>query len=400
MKKELLEALKKNAYTTSNIPQTTINEETNSSDLNTNFDYLINNLIEMTVPKTISSSVCSVQPLLHGPGGKAYGVKRSVDPITSEIKISVDSSNVIANFSKRFKSDFTGEVMDEYNNVFNKIERDIFIQAASAESSSYVDSIILPVLRNLATPMAPSVLDGNPETAYYQMLHNIHLALVDINRTTKRGLRGYAILSPTLAGLFCQFNDIYNDSNNVDTSRSARDIYFLGGTDQVDYYIDPMAPQDDVVVGYRSEIEGETAVIYCPYTFTVYKTDGVEDGNGLYYSLTRFGYIRNPLDNGSSNHDSDFLRIFALDASAVGDTSGAGAGTTLNSGVNNYQRDDSVAGAGDTTITSTGTGLVPRLFIDGVYIDNSEYSWTSPNVTLNSALVGGEKISLETFDIV
>jgi hypothetical protein len=392
---KVLDILKSNALDSSN----KLNEETDGTSIDGAFDYLVQELIEMTIPKTIASSVCSVQPLIKGPDGKAYGVKRTLDPITNEIKIKIASSKVHADYSERFKSDFTTEAIED-SAIHGTPVKDIFIQSSSAESSSYVDSVIIPVLRNLAKPMAPAVLDGNPETAYYQMLHNIHLALVDINRTTKRGLTGYAILSPTLAGLFAQFNEIYNDSNDVDTSKPRRDIYFLGSTDQVTYYMDPMAPSDDVIVGYNSEIEGETALVFCPYKFTIYKAIAPEDTNTWYHSLVRFGYLRNPLDNGTSNHDSDFLRIFALDASAVGDVSGAGAGNTLSTAINNYQRDDSVATAGQTTINSTGTGTVSRLFVDGVYIPDKKYTFVSPTLTLSTPLVGGEAISLETYDIV
>lgn len=397
MKKELLEILKENAVLTSG--ETPLQESTDSSSVQAAFDHIITSLIQMTIPKTLASSVCSVQPLVGGPDGKAYGLKRTLDPITNEIKIQIEGANVHADFQKRFKSDFTSEFIQD-SSLHGKMISNIFLQATSAEASGYVDSIIVPVLRNLAKPMAPQVLDGNPETAYYQMLHSIHLALVDINRVTKRGLKGYAILSPTLAGLFAQFNDIYNVNDKVDLEGDNRDIYLLGETDQVSYYMDPMAPQDDIVVGYYSEIEGETALIYCPYLFTIYKTINAEDTDEWYHNLVRFGYSRNPLDDGTSNHDSDFLRIFALDASAVGDVSGGGSGNTLSSGLSNYQRDDSVAAVGQTVITSTGSGTVARLFIDGVYIHDKNYSWVAPNLTLGTALAGTENISLETYDIV
>lgn len=392
MKKEIIDALKTNSINL-------LNEATDSSSVQSGLDSLIGNVIETAIPKSIASNVCSVQPLFNGPNGKVFGVKRTLDTVTNEIKLKVASKTVNSNYSKRFKSSFTTEFIQDLASTTGFIEADLFKQTTAAESSTYVDSVIVPVLRNLAIPMQPVVLDGSPETAYFQLLYNVHLALVSINNSTKRGISGYAILSPSLAAIFAQFNDIYNDGEQPDRVYN-RNIYFLGKTHQVEYYIDPMAPKDDVVVGYKSEIEGETALIYCPYSFMLYKTVDAENSDTFYHNVTRFGYSRNPLDSGVANHDCDFLRIFNCDISNVGDMTNSGGGTGIASPLSNYKRDDSVATAGQTVITSTGSGVIPRLFVNGEYIEDRFYTWSAPNVTLIKPLNANDSISLETYDIV
>lgn len=385
--------LLENSIRESNISNNLLNEDTNTSDINSAFESMLSSLIETTIPKTIASSVCSVQPLVNGPDGFAYGVKRTVDPVTSEIKIKVKRQKAHANIVKRFTADFTSEFISDFGSFFDKIEADLFVQVASAESAQYVDSIIVPVLRNLATPMSPIVLNSEVQIGYDQMLHSVYEALVDINRNVKRGLSGFAILSPTLAGLFAQYGGNSNISNVIDSAKNnEHNIYYLGHSGTVDFYMDTLAPNDEIVVGYKSDIEGESALIYNPYIHTIYRTTSAEDSNEHYYSITRFGYTRNPLDNGNSNHDSDFLRVFSVDASNVG--------TKLNSALNNYQRDDFVATAGQTNFTVTGTGAVSRVFVNGVYVRDRDYIYNNPNVTLVNALNANDAVSIETFDYV
>lgn len=390
MKKEIIDALKVNS----------LNEATDSASVISGVDSIIGDIIETAIPKSIASSVCSVQPLLNGPDGNVFGVKRIVDPITNEIKLKIASKKIKSNYSKRFKSSFTTEFIDDLNSTTSFVEKDMFKQTTAAESSNYVDSVIIPTLRNLAIPMAPVVLDGSPETAYFQMMYNIHLALVSINNETKRGISGYAILSPSLAGLFTQFNNVYNAPREEEYGDKNRNIFFLGKTKQVDYYIDPMAPKDDIIVGYKSDLEGETALIYSPYIFSLYKTVDSSNSDTYYHSIIRFGYARNPLDSGVGNHDCDFLRIFNCDISNIGDMTNSGAGQSISTALSNYQRDDSVAAAGQTVISSTGTGVIPRLFVNGEYIEDRFYVWSSPDVTLVNPLKLNDSVSLETFDIV
>ena len=399
-----------------------ISEETESSDLNSFYNQLISGVIEQSIPNTIASAVCSVQPLLH-PGGAVLGVRRSLDTSTNEIKINVKKQAVNNLYESKYKSIITIEAGQDLKSIINSNEFNVFLDAASAESADKIDSVIVPVLRNLAKPIGSGsiLLDSSITEAGLQILYIINLGLAEINSEIKRGMVGFAIVSPTLAAVLStrilSNNDSYgtnkfianiskrdSETSTYDQvpeigSLSKKNPYYIGTAGNVEFYVDPMAPTDSAVIGYKGTVEGESAVIYAPYQYAIQQFPDADTGNTILFSSARFGYMRNPLDTGTGNNDSDFLRRMEFDCSQVGGGFGGTGGTTVPHAVYNYARDEFTATAGQTDFDVSGSGLLARVFVEGVMLQADQYTFSNPTVHLNEGLSDGTQVAVESFSV-
>jgi hypothetical protein len=132
---------------------------------------------------------------------------------------------------------------------------------------------------------------------YANLLAMINLASQDIYRTTMRGPGNWLLTSPLVASLLESAAKLEGGIDRADgpTNMTANSIEYKGKfMGRYDLYVDPMFPQDEIIVGYKGANAMDAGYIYAPYIPlqqlpTITDPDTFQPRKGI---LTRYGKVR------------------------------------------------------------------------------------------------------------
>ena len=132
---------------------------------------------------------------------------------------------------------------------------------------------------------------------YANLLAMINLAAQDIYRTTMRGPGNWLLTSPLIASLLESAAKLEGGIAREDgpTNMGANSIEYKGKfMGRYDLYVDPMFPQDEIIVGYKGSNAMDAGYIYAPYIPlqqlpTITDPDTFQPRKGI---LTRYGKVR------------------------------------------------------------------------------------------------------------
>lgn len=132
---------------------------------------------------------------------------------------------------------------------------------------------------------------------YSNLLAIINLASQDIYRTTMRGPGNWLLTSPLMASLMESAAKLEGGIQPADgpTNIGANSIEYKGKfMGRYDLYVDPMYPQDEILVGYKGANAMDAGFVYAPYIPlqqlpTVVDPETFQPRKGL---LTRYGKVQ------------------------------------------------------------------------------------------------------------
>ena len=131
---------------------------------------------------------------------------------------------------------------------------------------------------------------------YANLLACINLASQDIYRTTMRGPGTWILTSPLVASLLESAAKLEGGVASADkpTNVGNAQIQYKGKfAGKYDLYVDPMYPQDEIMVGYKGANSMDAGMVYCPYIPlqqlpTVTDPDTFQPRKGI---MTRYGKV-------------------------------------------------------------------------------------------------------------
>jgi len=132
---------------------------------------------------------------------------------------------------------------------------------------------------------------------YSNLLAVINLASQDIYRTTMRGPGNWLLTSPLMASLMesaakLEGGILPNDGpTNMGKNTIEHKGKFMG---RYDLYVDPMFPQDEILIGYKGANAMDAGYIYAPYIPlqqlpTIVDPESFQPRKGI---LTRYGKVQ------------------------------------------------------------------------------------------------------------
>lgn len=132
---------------------------------------------------------------------------------------------------------------------------------------------------------------------YANLLALINLASQDIYRTTMRGPGNWLLTSPLMASLLESAAKLEGGIQAGDgpTNMGANSIEFRGKfMGRYDLFVDPMFPQDEIIVGYKGSNAMDAGMIYAPYIPlqqlpTITDPESFQPRKGI---LTRYGKVQ------------------------------------------------------------------------------------------------------------
>ena len=127
---------------------------------------------------------------------------------------------------------------------------------------------------------------------YANLVAAVNFAAQDIYKTTFRGAGNYIITSPLVAAMLQSAAKLEGGIEASEAGTLGASIQYKGKwLGQFDVYVDPMWPEDEIMIGYKGTNAMETGYIYSPYIPiqmlpTVVDPDSFQPRKGL---ITRYG---------------------------------------------------------------------------------------------------------------
>jgi hypothetical protein len=145
---------------------------------------------------------------------------------------------------------------------------------------------------NTAAAFAPQTLGH----VYSNVLALINFASTDIYRTTLRGPGNVLITSPVIASMLESAAKLEGGLPAADgpTNMAGNQIQYVGKfAGKYDLVVDPMFPEDEIIVGYKGSNAMDAGFFYCPYIpvqplDTVVDPETFQPRKGI---LTRYGKV-------------------------------------------------------------------------------------------------------------
>ena len=127
---------------------------------------------------------------------------------------------------------------------------------------------------------------------YSNLLAAVNFAAQDIYKTTFRGAGNYIITSPIIAAMLQSAAKLEGGIDAAEAGQLGANIQYKGKwAGMYDVYVDPMWPEDEILIGYKGTNAMETGYVYSPYIPvqmlpTVVDPNSFQPRKGL---ITRYG---------------------------------------------------------------------------------------------------------------
>lgn len=155
--------------------------------------------------------------------------------------------------------------------------------------------------------------DGRWSAERFKGLHyQIEKEANRINIETRRGKGNFLIASADVVSALAMAKVM--DMNRLETSVNTNwnGNLYVGNIGQMKVYIDPYAPSDFFVVGYKGESAWDAGFFFCPYTqYVMHRATDPKSLQPIMAFKTRAGYVSNPFFNGGPRTNA-YYRISAV----------------------------------------------------------------------------------------
>lgn len=288
-----------------------------------------NGIYAVKVGNTIDS-----QPILYTTTNKNT-IKRVFKDYSQVVELNTNvreinfepSTKVIETVSRKIRSKFSQEKLQDLKALYNEKAYDIVAEAVANEIRQEIDREIIEFLKNSATPMASDInlplsvgMQSGLSDITYDVVGSIFLAAEEIVKATKRN-RTMFILADSATCAFLLLNPFHTQVKSEESNP-----YKVGKIGAYDLFCDPYSTEHYVLVGYNfvSSDKHDAGLYFTPYSTTIHETTATDNSSVIPFSqnfmvMNRYGYTIHPQDSGSPNGgNSDFFRIFAVNFSYNG----------------------------------------------------------------------------------
>ena len=189
-----------------------------------------------------------------------------------------------------YEYDFTSTLADDQKNVGD--------QSAGTGIKKRHSNIYVMDLKSFVQGTAPvaNLAPRHLGEAFSNVLALINFASTDIYRTTLRGPGNVLITSPVIASMLESAAKLEGGLATADgpTNMGGDQIQYVGKfAGKYDLVVDPMFPEDEIIVGYKGSSPMDAGYFYCPYIplqplDTVVDPETFQPRKGI---LTRYGKV-------------------------------------------------------------------------------------------------------------
>jgi len=285
-----------------------ISEASTSGDIATIQDF-ISHLIDEKYNDSLAYLISEVQPL-DGSWGSAFASMRNNGTNNFEI-VKRDI------YTKTFKIDtgYTQEVWQDMIRLFNKrakTQAGNILSGISAQVEN--EDVIKFISANALTKTTLQVNINNTAWITSQISMRVAESVVEMNRVSFKSLDSFCILSPKWASAFLGTAGFVKSDKDSDSKDST---LFVGRYGRTDFYLNPFDlehsdfsndynndygndqnPQpsgDYCYIGLKSDITGNSSLIFAPYMYESQIVNDPDTGNDKLFIYNRYGLVTSPL---------------------------------------------------------------------------------------------------------
>jgi len=211
----------------------------------------------------------------------AYDIKADTYPVGGFNRAMLDQGN-----ANDFLDDGTGFTPAQYLYDFTNNKW------GSGSTSGTLKNVFVIDFSSSALPFAPQHVGH----VYANLLAILNLASQDIYTSTHRGPGNWILTSPLMASLLESAAKLEGGLPAKDgpTTQTANKILYKGKfAGKYDLYVDPLFPQDEIMMGYKGSGPMDAGYVYAPYIPlqqlpTIYDPETFQPRKGI---LTRYGKL-------------------------------------------------------------------------------------------------------------
>jgi hypothetical protein len=180
-----------------------------------------------------------------------------------------------------FSPDMLGASSFEYDfgNAYNK-----------NEAETVYDNVFMLDFSSSALDFAPQHVGH----VYANLMALCQRVATDIYKSTLRGPGNFMVCSPTVAAMLHAAAKLEGGVATIDgpTNTKGAKVEYKGKlAGQFDLYVDPMYPEDEIMIGYKGANAMDSGYVYCPYiplqqTPTIVDPESFQPRKGI---ITRYG---------------------------------------------------------------------------------------------------------------
>ena len=158
------------------------------------------------------------------------------------------------------------------------------------EAASQYENVFLLDFSSSALDFAPQHVGH----VYANLMALCQRVATDIYKTTLRGPGNFMVTSPTVAAMLHAAAKLEGGVMQVDgpTNMTGAKVEYRGKlAGQFDLYVDPLYPEDEILIGYKGANAMDSGYVYCPYiplqqTPTITDPETFQPRKGI---ITRYG---------------------------------------------------------------------------------------------------------------
>lgn len=204
--------------------------------------------------------------------------------------------------------DAEGELINVLNNELLSEQNREFLRRLYAQAKIGSVTATMPGRYDLVLDA-----DGRWSGERFKGLHyQIEKEANRINIETRRGKGNFLIASADVVSALAMAKvmDMNRLETSVDTNWNGN--LYVGTIGKMKVYIDPYAPSDFFVVGYKGESAWDAGFFFCPYTqYVMHRATDPKSLQPIMAFKTRAGYVNNPFFNGGPRTNA-YYRISSV----------------------------------------------------------------------------------------
>ena len=190
-----------------------------------------------------------------------------------------------------------GQYEYDFSDALNAEEAAVGTTAGNGINRRYSNVYIMDLKRFTSGQTTPTQGAQHLGHIYSNVLALINFASTDIYRTTLRGAGNVLITSPVIASMLesaAKLEGGLAAGDGPTTQTVGNQIQYVGKfAGKYDLVVDPMFPEDEIIVGYKGNNAMDAGFFYCPYIpvqplDTVVDPETFQPRKGI---LTRYGKV-------------------------------------------------------------------------------------------------------------
>jgi len=246
-------------------------------------DEIVNAVIERKQYSSLAYQICEVSPI-HGPTGATFAL------VYLDGKFKLLRGEVTVEEDPLEDTGFTVEAMQDLLSQFGKSAYDFIGKSFGGVSNVNENKKLITKMSNFAASTTDLYLSdpANAETTMFEVQQKVSALVLLINSSSFKSLDSFAVVPMSIGASMLAI------SNRLPENNKEKGL-FLGANSRTKFYLNPDVTSDEIFVGIKSEIPGQSSIIMSPYHHSIKTAVNPETGENTVFNFNRYAITESRL---------------------------------------------------------------------------------------------------------